>query len=148
MLWLVRFWATISKISTLEDRVLLFFCWLSSFSDTFTLDISRTVTPKPINHTIFWKIFQVHLMLYDSKKYKKWAIFDIIMTTTTAVSMITTKMTSFFSSNLRALSVGIFLIFAFEDLQNSVSWSPPLHYVLVCKIFIYMPKMTLSSLLT
>ena len=50
--------------------------------------------------------------------------------------MITRKMTPFFSSTLRVLFVGIFHLV------------PPLHYVLVCKIHMYIPKMTLSSLLT
>ena len=30
------------------------FCWLTSFLDIFTLNISQTVTSKPINHTFFW----------------------------------------------------------------------------------------------
>ena len=31
------------------------FCWLCSFSEISTLNISRTVTPKSINHAISWK---------------------------------------------------------------------------------------------
>ena len=46
--------ATISKMLTFEYRVLVYFWWPCSFFDICTLDISLTVTPKPINHTIFW----------------------------------------------------------------------------------------------
>ena len=31
------------------------FCWLSNFSDISTINISHMLTPKPIEHTIFWK---------------------------------------------------------------------------------------------
>ena len=110
-----------------------------------------------------------------SRKYKKWAILDILMTITRGANMITRQIAPFFPCTFCALSVDIS---AFQDLQNSVPclltwisffyikfaniwyvtysvpnlipiWSPPLlHYILVCKIRIYMPKMTLSSLLT
>ena len=42
----------------------------------------------------------------------------------------------------------VYFIFAFQDLHNSVPWGPPLHYVLVHKILIYVSKITLASLLT
>ena len=42
-----------SKISTLEDIEFHYFLLTQQFFDISTLDISRTVTPKPINHTIF-----------------------------------------------------------------------------------------------
>ena len=41
----------------------------------------------------------------------------------------------------------VHFIFAFQDLENSVPWGPPLHYLLVYKIHFHMPKMTLWSLL-
>ena len=41
----------------------------------------------------------------------------------------------------------VFHIFAFQGLQNLVPWVPPLHFVLVCKMHIYIPKMTLLNLL-
>ena len=47
------------------------------------------------------------------------------MIITPQVNTITSKVTPFFSSTPRALSVGIYFIFAFQDLQNSVSWGPP-----------------------
>ena len=89
------------------------------FFDISTLHISRTVTLKPINHTIFGKnsIFQVRLNVLPKlwlnfcccqQKYKKWAIFDILMTITPGGNMVTRQMTLFFSSTFRALSVGIF----------------------------------------
>ena len=61
------------------------------------------------------------------------------MTITPAINMVTGQMTLFRSSTL---SVGIF---HFCISRNGVR---PLHYDLVCKIHIYMPKMTFSSLLT
>ena len=84
-----------------------------------------------------------------SRKHKKWTIFYILMNTPLQVSILTWQMAPFFSSTHWDLSVGIF-IFAFQDIQNSVPWGPPppLHYVLVCKIQIYIPKMILPSLLT
>ena len=116
--------STISKMSTLENtgfRFFFFFCWLSSFFYISTLDISRTVTPKPINHTFFLqefnKIFQKDLNILPkltlmfaviSRKYKKWAIFNILMTITLRENMLTWQMILFFSSTLWALSVSIF----------------------------------------
>ena len=66
-----------------------------------------------------------------------------------SANMITRKMTPFFHLLFEFYSL-VYFIFIFQDLQNSVPWGPcpPLHYVLVCKIHIYMPKTTLSSLLT
>ena len=81
-----------------------------------------------------------------SAKNKKRSHFSHFNDHNSRVNMITKQMTPFFSSTRRALFTGIF-IFAFLDLQNSVLWDPPLHYVLVCKIHIYMPKMTLWSML-
>ena len=86
----------------------------------------------------------MHLNVLPAKNTKHESFFDILMTITVEVNMITRKITPFFKSNLQALSIGIFN-FSFQDLQN---WVPPLHFLLLCKIHIYMPKMTLSSLLT
>ena len=50
------FWATITKMSTLENTGFRYF-----FADSVvffyisTLNISQTITTKPVNHTIFWK---------------------------------------------------------------------------------------------
>ena len=57
MLSIVELSATFSKISTLEDTEFhyFFFLLIQQFFDISTLDNSQTVTPKPINHTIFWK---------------------------------------------------------------------------------------------
>ena len=65
----------------------------------------------------------------------KWAIFDILMTITLGVNMITRKMTPFFHLLFEVYSL-VYFIFVFQDLQNSVPWGHPLHYVLVCKIHI------------
>ena len=56
--------------------------------------------------------------------------------------MITKQMNPFFSPSLKALSVGIFS-FLFQDPQNSIPRGSPLTYVLVCKIYIYMPEIAL-----
>ena len=60
--------------------------------------------------------------------------------------MITLQMTPFFHL-LFHLYLFVHFIFAFQDLENSVPWGPPLHYLLVYKIHFHMPKMTLWSLL-
>ena len=86
-----------------------------------TLNISRTVTSKPHNHTFFWKnlirsfmcskIFCLNCdwcFAVISRKYKKWAIFDIFVTVTLTVNMIDRQMIPAFSSTLWAISVGIF----------------------------------------
>ena len=64
------------------------------------------------------------------------------MTLILGVNMITKQMNPFFSPSLKALSVGIFY-FLFQDLQNSIPRGSPLTYVLVCKIYIYMPEIAL-----
>ena len=56
--------------------------------------------------------------------------------------------TPFFSSTLFIqLYPFMYFVFAFQGLQNLVPWVSPLHYVMVCKSHIYMPKMAISSLL-
>ena len=128
MLWIVGFWATICKIY----RVLLYFCWLRSFFYISALDISQTVTPKPI-----WKnsrrSFRCTKMFFQncdkffavvSKIYKKLAIFYILMTITSWVNMITRKMTPFFCLLFKIYPL-VYFIFALQDLQNSVSWGQP-----------------------
>ena len=61
MLWIIDFWGTISKMSTFENVDFGIFGWLGSFLDIPALNVSQTVPPKPVIHTIFNKIFQVHL---------------------------------------------------------------------------------------
>ena len=61
------------------------------------------------------------------------------MTVNLGTNMINRQMSPFFSSTLWALSL-VSLIFAFQYIS-------PWHYVLVCKIHIYMLKMTLWILL-
>ena len=55
MLWIAGSWATISKISTLDDTELHYFLLTQQFFYISTLNIWQTVTPKPMNHTIFSK---------------------------------------------------------------------------------------------
>ena len=107
------------------------------------------------------KIFQMHvnsfsklclIFCWHQQKMQKWAIFDISITITLGANMTTRETTPFFSSTPWALSVGIFHFCISrrpKDIsRSSVLGGPPLLcYFLVCKIHIYMPKMTLSRLL-
>ena len=56
-----------------------------------------------------------------SRKNKKWAIFDILLTTTTGVNMTTRLMIPFFLL-LFELYVVTYFIFAFQVLKNSIQW--------------------------
>ena len=142
----------------LENTGFKSFCWLSSFYGVSILDISRTLTPKPINHFLkkFKQIFQVHLNIAQSvtiffavtsRICKKWSISDIFMTITLGVNRIIRQMTPFFSSTFWAKSVAQFhccisLSSRFSSIGSPSAW------FLVCKIQIYIPKMKLWSLLT
>ena len=85
-----------------------------------------------------------NILLSLAKNTKNEPFFDILMTITPGVNMITRKMTPIFSSTPQALSVGIFHF----CISRPSKFSPPLHFALFCKMQIYMPKMTLSPLLT
>ena len=65
MLWIIGFWATISKKSILEKIRLRYFLLTQQFFWYFYLNILQAVTLKLINYTIFLKelnkIFHVHL---------------------------------------------------------------------------------------
>ena len=55
ILWITGFWATISKMSTFENTRFLYFLLTQHFFFIIpTIDISRRLTPKPIN-IISWK---------------------------------------------------------------------------------------------
>ena len=63
--------------------------------------------------------------------------------------MITRQMTTFSASTLWALSIGIFHFRIFRPSKfSSMGSLSHLRFVLVCKMHIYIPKMTLLSLLT
>ena len=82
------------------------------FFDIFILDNSRTVTPKLIHFLkktqkdlsgalkIFAEIV-TNISLLSAKNMKNQLYFDILMTITPVVNMITRKMASFFSSTLQ-----------------------------------------------
>ena len=136
----------------LENAGFKSFCWLSSFYGVSILDISRTLTPKPINHFLkkFKQIFQVHLNIAQSVTIlicKKWSISDIFMTITLGVNRIIRQMTPFFSSTFWAVSVAQFHCYISRSSRFSFMGSPSAWF-LVCKIQIYIPKMKLWSLLT
>ena len=71
-----------------------------------------------------WCHFSGYL-LYVSKIYTKWAIFDILMTIMLGINMITRKMTSFFPLPFE-LYLLVYSIFVFQrHFQNSVPWGLP-----------------------
>ena len=131
--------------------ITVFFCWLSSF-----FKYLYPQKGKHINPTIFWKTsirsFRCTYILAKlwlifccyQQKIQKWIIFDISMTITLRVNMITRQMTPLFSSTLWALSVDIFRFLHFKTRKIQF----PLHYVLVCKLQICKPKITFLSRLT
>ena len=87
----------------------------------------------PISH--FYTLWKRQKTIGHQKEI--WAIFDILMTITLEVNVITTQMTPFFSSTLRALSLGISHFgISISSTFNSIG-SPlyiALHCVLVFKI--------------
>ena len=155
MLWVIKFWATISKTSTLENKGFLYFfvdspvalIFLSSisherqFQSPLTIPLSER-TQQDLSGALNYFV-QILSNFLLSPAEKNWTIFDIVMTITLlGVNMITRQITPFFSYTLWPLSVGKFhFCVKFHGV-------PLLHYVLVCKIHIYTPKMALSSLLT
>ena len=154
MLWIVGFWATISKISTLENTTSLFFCQLSSFliflpsishkqqlQDQLTIPFCES-NEKDLSGTLKCFAYTVtNFLLSSAKNTKNKAFIDIL---TLTVNMIATNMTPFFNLLFKLYQLVNF-VFAFKDFQNSF---PPLHFAFFCKIHIYMPKMALSSLWT
>ena len=104
------------------------------------------------NHSIFWKksgryfickIFKLNSFAVINRKYIT-AIFDILITL--KVNIITRQMTPFLIYS--QVYMLVCFLFAFRNLQNSISGVLHLHYVLVCKISIYMSMMLLWGPLT
>ena len=55
ILWIIGIWATISKMSTLENTgFLVFLSWLINF-DISTISILQTINSKSLNHIIQWR---------------------------------------------------------------------------------------------
>ena len=74
--------------------------------------------------------------LLQQQKYKRWAIFDILMTITLGVIMITRQMTPFFSYTFWALFVAIFLfsisrLFFYRKVSN--------FWYITCFVRIFIP---------
>ena len=85
----------------------------------------------------------------QQQKIQKSSIFDILITITLEINMITQQMDFFFFHLLFELfCVGLFQLCISKDFQNSSSSVPHLLYVLVFKIHIYWLAMTLRSILT
>ena len=142
--WLFEFWATISKMSTLKIDDLGIFLLTRQFILILIQSISHRrgqlqKTPnflEELNST-----FQGYLNILPKlwltfcRKYKKRAISIVVMTITPL-------------RLLFELYPLVYFISALQDLQKKVHGVPPLHFVLVCKTHTYVPKMTLSNLLT
>ena len=71
--------------------------------------------------------------------------FEILMTITPGVSMITRKIILFFFHLLFKLVLLVYFILHFTTFKIQFYGVPSLCCVLVCTIHIYMPKMTLST---
>ena len=82
-----------------------------------------------------------------SRKYKKRDIFDILMIITLEANMITREITPFFIYSLSSIRWYISFLH-FQTFKTQFHGVPRLHYVLVCKLVIFMPKMTLLGLLS
>ena len=124
-----------------KHRISVLLLFLLFFIDSAVFYISTSISHeprllKPINRAIFWKNSkrfstnaEINCSNCDwnfaviSRKYKKWAIFDILMAITLGVNMTTRQMTPFFSSIFQFYQLVCF-IFAFKDLQNSIPWGP------------------------
>ena len=98
------------------------------------------VTPKSMNHTIFWKNSKrsfwitVPAVLLSLAKIQKMSLFDILIT------LVFTYSSSSISWSISFLH--------FKTFKIQFYGVPPLHFFLVSKIHIYMSKITRSSLLT
>ena len=120
-----------------DSIFLVFINFISFCKITFTLSslVSVSLTHfSPISH--FYTLWKRQKTIGHQKEI--WAIFDILMTITLEVNVITTQMTPFFSSTLRALSLGISHFgISISSTFNSMG-SPlyiALHCVLVFKIY-------------
>ena len=115
---------------------------------------------KNISHSLsktlrsFWKFwfssFRKWYGLFDSEqslarfqtlKILKWAIFDFLMTMTLRVNMITIFLIYILSSPCWYIAYWCFKTFKIQFYGLA-----PLNYVLVCRIHIYIPTMTLLNL--
>ena len=75
-----------------------------------------------------------NVLLSSAKSAKNEAFFDILVTITLGVNMITRKAMPFFHLLFKLYQL-VSSILAFKDLHNSVL---PLHFVLFCKVHIYL----------
>ena len=129
--------ATISKMSTLKNTGFLYFLLTQQFFWYFYPQYLMNSNSKTYSPYHFWKNSVRSFFAAICKKYKKWAIFEILVTITLGVNMITGKMTPFFSSALRASPSLVYFISAFPGLQFHevphciIFWS--VKYILPCK---------------
>ena len=144
-------------MSTLENTAFWYYFADSAVFYISNIGISRTVTATPINLKKCNKIFQVRLNIlpklqlifcFQQQKIQKtihfwhftghnsWSKYDN-----------QTNDPIFLIYSLSSISWS-FSFSNFQTFKIHLSGVSPLHYVLVCKIHIYMLKITLSSLLT
>ena len=115
---------------------------ISWYLSTLTIPLSKRNQSDISSELLFllWLFFVV-----ISRKYKTWAIFDILMTIAIGINIINRQMNQFFQLLLKLY----FISFPhFNSFKIQVQRILPLHYVLLCIIKTYMSKMTFSSLLT
>ena len=136
MLWIIGFWATISKMSTLENARLWYFfaesvVFLYFYPQYLTNRNSKAYQPYHFLKELS-KIFQVHLNILPKlwlifcccRKQKKLAIFDILVTITLGVNMDTRPMSPFFSSTFWALFISVFHFCISRSSKFKSIWSP------------------------
>ena len=115
---------------------------ISWYLSTLTIPLSKRNQSDISSELLFllWLFFVV-----ISRKYKTWAIFDILLTIAIGINIINRQMNQFFQLLLKLY----FISFPyFNSFKIQVQRILPLHYVLLCIIKTYMSKMTFSSLLT
>ena len=84
----------------------------------------------------------------NTLSHMKMSHFDILMTVTPEVNMITRQMTLFSFLIYSLSSICCYISFLdFKTFKIQFDGLPLLHYVLACKIHMYMPEIILSSLL-
>ena len=113
--------------------------WVICLLIMFTPEV-MVMTMSNMVHLLYFLLITANYPNFDyvfaviSRKYKKSAIFYILMMITLEVNMITTQMTLFFLISFLS-SVRCYILFlAFQDLKNSISWGPPFGLFLVWKI--------------
>ena len=102
MLRIIGFWATISKMSTLENKRFWYFLLIQQLFLYFYPSYLTTATLKPFNYTIFWKN-SIKFFIYLQKK-----LISVILKN------------SFLSFYIKNYSLPPTLLFLFLNMKNSL----------------------------